>query len=165
MPVFKKLFQSFKRLFQPQRASSLRKKPRLKKRLHPKRKPIKRKSAIKKPLAKKPVRKIKEKARPKPKLKPRPKTVKIAAAPKEALVGEVTHYFNKIGVIVIKMKSGTLAVGEPIHIKGRSTDFTQRIASLQIESVDVKVVKKGQLAGLKVTKAAKPGDGVYKLLK
>jgi len=87
---------------------------------------------------------------------------KIKNALNEICIGEVTHFFSRIQVIVLKMNRGKLLVGDQIHITGRTTDFVQKVKSLQIESVDVKSAKKGQLVGLKVAKKAKPGDRVFK---
>jgi len=94
--------------------------------------------------------------------KPAKKTSKKPAPPKKGAlqqerIGVITHYFSKIQVVVIKL-TRELKVGERIHIKGRSSDFVQSVKSLQIESVDVKVAKKGQLVGLRVNKIAKEGD-------
>ena len=61
------------------------------------------------------------------------------------------------------MTHGNLVIGNRILIKGKATNFTQKVDSLQIESQDVKVAPKGQLVGLKVIKPAKPGDKVFKL--
>lgn len=80
----------------------------------------------------------------------------------EVLVGEVTHFFSKIQVVVVKITNGQIQAGERIHIKGHKRDFYQTVKSLQIESVDVKTAHKGQLVGLKVDKKAKEGDKVYK---
>ena len=77
-------------------------------------------------------------------------------------VAQVTHYFSKIMVCVLKM-AGYLSVGDRVHIKGATTDFKQTIQSLQIESVNVKTVKKGQLVGLKVNQICRAGDIVYKI--
>lgn len=77
------------------------------------------------------------------------------------LLGVITHYFSKIKVVVVKVNSGKLVVGDYIRIKGKSTDFSQKVVSLQVESVDVKIVKKGQLVGLRVKKKPKEGDLVY----
>jgi len=87
---------------------------------------------------------------------------KIKDVLNEICIGEVTHFFSRIQVIVLKMNKGKLLVGDQIHIAGRTTDFIQKVKSLQIESVDVKSAKKGQLVGLKVAKKAKPGDQVFK---
>ena len=91
------------------------------------------------------------------------KVQKLPARDQGALIGEVTHFFNKIQVIVVKMTRDNLRVGDKIRIQGKTTDFIQVVKSLQIESVDVKLVKKGQLVGLKVERLAKQGDRVYKL--
>ena len=79
------------------------------------------------------------------------------------LVGEITHFFSRIQVVVIKVTRGSIQWGDRLHIKGPRTDFVQKVTSLQIESVDVKIARKGQLAGLKVSKKARPGDHVYKV--
>lgn len=124
--------------------------------------------SLRKPKARLALRK-KTGARPKAKRKAGKKTEKRIAyrpdtkiIPQEICIGEITHYFSRIQVVVLKMTKGSLSVGEQIHIKGRSTDFLQKVASLQIESIDVKVAHKGQLVGLKVDKAAKVGSKVYK---
>ena len=105
-------------------------------------------------------------AKPKSKkiLKPHPAKASLSKEDNKSfgpIMGEVTHYFSKIMVIVLKVKHGPLRVGQQVRIKGRSTDFSQVIRSLQIESVDVKEAKKGNLVGMKVKKEAKVGDIVY----
>ena len=47
---------------------------------------------------------------------------------------------------------GDLAAGDMIFIKGKETNFSQKVDSLQIESVNVQKAKKGQLVGLKTKK-------------
>ncbi|MCA9406909.1 MAG: hypothetical protein KC684_10250 [Candidatus Omnitrophica bacterium] len=81
----------------------------------------------------------------------------------EELIGVITHYFSKIEVGVIKVQKASILIGDNITIRGKQTDFTQKVSSLQIESVDVKMARKGKLAGLKLSKPAKVGDKVYKV--
>jgi len=57
---------------------------------------------------------------------------KMAEERKEELVGKVTHYFGKIEVGIIEL-SKELKVGDTIHIKGSTTDFEQKVESMQIE--------------------------------
>lgn len=87
--------------------------------------------------------------------------------PKEESLGEeigrVTHYFTKIGVGVIEITNGTLKVGEKIRIKGATTDFEQKIDSMQIEHEQVKEAKAGQGIGLKVKDHVREHDKVYKV--
>lgn len=82
------------------------------------------------------------------------------AAPVAKPVGEITHYFSKIGVCVVKVKR-PLAVGDKIQIKGHTTDFIQTVESMQVEGRDVRMARKGQLVGLKVKEPTRPGDEVY----
>ena len=94
--------------------------------------------------------------------KKRSKLVAHGKTEKDLWIGEVTHYFTRIQVVVLKMTAGTLSVGDSIRIRGNGTEFVQKVQSLQIESVDVKSARKGQLVGLKVSKQARPGDRVFK---
>ncbi len=79
-------------------------------------------------------------------------------------VGNITHYFNKIMVCVVKIDGAALFLGDNIIIKGRGTELKQKVNSLQVESLDVKSVKKGQLVGLKVDHCVKEGDVIYKTM-
>ena len=77
-------------------------------------------------------------------------------------VGVITHYFERIKVCVVKLTQGTVLIGDKLTMIGPKTKFIQKVWSLQIESIDVKVAKKGQLIGLKVDKLVAVGDKVYK---
>ena len=81
----------------------------------------------------------------------------------EEEIGRVTHYFPKIGVAVIEVTAGSLKVGEIIHIKGHTSDFTQAVESLQQEHLPVPEIKTGVSAGLKVKEHVREGDKVFKV--
>jgi len=83
---------------------------------------------------------------------------------REVKIGEVTHYFNKIGVAAIKIISGQLKKGDMIHIKGHTTDFTERIDSMQIEHQPVEVANTGDEVGIKVDNTVREGDEVFKVI-
>jgi putative protease len=112
---------------------------------------------------KKPKKKLPRKRPSRSLSKVKPKAVSNKKPRKEILIGEITHYFPRITVVVIKMK-GALDVGQTIHVRGKSTDFVQKVDSLQIESINVKKARKGQLVGLKVIREAREKDKVYRLL-
>ncbi len=76
--------------------------------------------------------------------------------------GEVTHYFDKIGVAVLSL-TGTLRVGDRVHILGRSTDFQQEVASLEIEHQSVNEAGPGQDVALKVAQRVRPRDAIFKI--
>jgi putative protease len=76
-------------------------------------------------------------------------------------VGRITHFFSKIDVAVIELKAA-LSVGDTIAIKGPTTDFEQRVDSMQIEHKNVQKAERGQSIGLKVTQRVRETDVVYK---
>lgn len=78
------------------------------------------------------------------------------------LIGEITHYFGKIEVAVIKLED-TLKVGDTIKIVGGGTEFTQTVESMQIEHQQVEAAGAGESIGLKVAQKVREGYKVYKL--
>ncbi|MDD1664709.1 MAG: hypothetical protein LUQ32_05090 [Methanomicrobiales archaeon] len=79
----------------------------------------------------------------------------------EKPVGKVTHYFPRIGVAVVAL-SDDLKLGEEIRFTGAQTDFTQKVASMQIEHKMIANAIRGQEIGLKVDKDVKVGDRILK---
>jgi translation initiation factor IF-2 len=119
------------------------------------------KAAVKKPPVKKKIVKKSVKPVAKAKTKPAPKALDVID-PALVQVGTVTHYFDRIKVCVVKLTQGTVLIGDKLTIQGAKTKFVQKVWSMQIESEDVKVARKGQIIGLKVDKIAAVGDKVYK---
>ena len=113
--------------------------------------------AVKKPATKKPSAKLKRKD-----LKEKSKKNSKKIYP-EKYVGNITHYFSRIKVVVVKLDHDQIKIGDRLHIKGKDTDFRQEITSLQIESQNVRMAKKGHLVGLQVKEQAKVGDKIYKI--
>jgi putative protease len=81
---------------------------------------------------------------------------------KEERIGIVNHYYDKIGVAALALE-GELAVGDIIHIKGHTTDFAQKIESMQIENKNVERAKEGDDVAIKVKETAREHDIVYKV--
>lgn len=90
-----------------------------------------------------------------------PKKVKKAKG--NPPIGEVTHFFSRIGVCVVKITAGRIALGDKLEIRGHTTRLVQDVRSLQIENADVQAAGKGELAGLKVDKKVRSGDKVFRL--
>jgi len=90
-----------------------------------------------------------------------PQEEEIAMA--EQQIGRVTHYFGKISVAAVEITDGSLSVGDTIHIKGHTSDFTQKVESMQIEGQPVQHAEAGQTVGLKVVEHAREHDVVYKV--
>lgn len=76
-------------------------------------------------------------------------------------VGNVTHYYDKIGVAVVDILA-PLKVGDKIKITG-STEFEQEVGSMQVEHEDIKKAKKGDQIGMKVDQPVKDKDEVFKI--
>jgi translation initiation factor IF-2 len=120
------------------------------------------KAVVKKTVKPKPKAPAKVIAKASVTAKTSPKPTLKEIDPSLVQVGTITHYFERIKVCVVKLTQGTVLIGDKLTIVGPKTKFIQKLWSMQIESEDVKVAKKGQLIGLKVDKIAAVGDKVYK---
>ena len=78
------------------------------------------------------------------------------------LIGEVTHYFNKAGVAVIKLKD-KISIGDKIKIKRNERETEEDVRSMQIDYEDVDTAQKGEEVAVKIENSAKEGDQVYKV--
>jgi len=79
------------------------------------------------------------------------------------LIGKVVHYFDKIGVAVLKLDAG-LAIGDTIRIEGgKDTDFEEVVESMEVDHEKIKKAKKGDEVGMKVKEKVREGYKVYKL--
>lgn len=87
---------------------------------------------------------------------------KEATAANKKLVGEISHFFDKISVAVVEVKS-ELKVGDTVLIEGPQTNLKQKITSMQIEHSAVQTAKKGQSIGMKVSGPVRKKDLVYKV--
>ncbi|MBI2642502.1 MAG: hypothetical protein HYW97_01530 [Candidatus Wildermuthbacteria bacterium] len=108
-------------------------------------------------------KKKKTKAGPKAKKKvvaPKKKAV-VAKKPKGKLIGKVEHYYDKIGVMAMRLKD-VLKKGDTIRVEGGGKSFKQKIASMQIDHEAVTSAKKGSDVGIKVSKKAREGYRVFK---
>ncbi len=79
----------------------------------------------------------------------------------EQKIGVVTHYFGKIGVAAVEITDGELSVGDTIHVKGHTSDFTQAVDSMQLEHDAVESAKAGENVGIKVVEHAREHDEVF----
>ncbi len=75
-------------------------------------------------------------------------------------IGRISHFFDKASVAVVELSKG-LKVGDKVQIKGTTTDFSQKIDSMQVEHEKIEKAKKGQSIGLKVKERVRPNDRVF----
>lgn len=75
-------------------------------------------------------------------------------------VGEITHWYGEIGVAGIDV-TDEIHVGDTIHITGNTTDFTQRVESIQIDHEQVDEARRGDAIGIEVKDRVRVHDDVY----
>lgn len=80
----------------------------------------------------------------------------------EVKVGVVNDFFAKVSVAAFILEQ-ELKVGDTIHIKGHTTDLTQKVESIQIDKNPVQVASAGSSIGIKVNDRVRKGDVVYKV--
>ncbi len=101
-------------------------------------------------------RKIKKQARKSP------KKIKPVAPKKQTktFVGTVEHFFTEISVGVIFLKK-PLKAGDTVSIEGATTNFKQKVESMQIDRKPVQEGRKGQSIGMKVKSRVREKDKVF----
>ena len=131
----------------------------------------------KEPAKKAPVQRTSpKKVRPKAAVKPTPASPPaqpVAATPMPSLpaqpappgdrIGVVTHYYSHLSVATLRLESGTLRVGDVIHIRGHTTDFSQKVESLEVNHAPATEVGPNDDFGLKVVEHAREHDVVFKV--
>lgn len=80
----------------------------------------------------------------------------------EEEIGRVGDFFARPVVAGIDL-TGTVKVGDKVHIKGHTTDLEFTIESMQINNVNVTTAKRGDSIGVKVPDRCRNGDTVYKV--
>ncbi len=85
----------------------------------------------------------------------------MATKAEEQLIGRITHYYSHLGVGIVELTGGELKVGDIIHVKGKHTDFTQTVDSIQIEHQNVTRAEKGKIVGIKVKDKVREHDQVF----
>ena len=81
----------------------------------------------------------------------------------EIEIGRISDFFAKPVVAGINL-TGTLNVGDKVHIKGHTTDIELTVESMQIHNANVTEAKEGESIGIKVPDRVRPGDHVYKVI-
>ena len=77
-------------------------------------------------------------------------------------VGEIIHFFSKISVAIIKL-SDELIVGDTVSFEGATTNFSQKIESMQVDYESITKAQKGVEIGVKVKDPVRTGDKVFKV--
>ena len=76
---------------------------------------------------------------------------------KEA-IGVVKEYFRKPGVAAVEMLRGRVRIGDSVKFLGHTTDFQQKIKSMQINNQDIHEAGEGDFAGIMVNDRVREND-------
>ncbi|MFH1676984.1 MAG: hypothetical protein ABIC40_08150 [bacterium] len=76
-------------------------------------------------------------------------------------VGEITHYFGKPQVAVVRLNDG-IKNGDTILVKGTTTEFTMDVKGLRNEAEqEIEEGHKGELVAFRTDEKARPGDQIW----
>jgi hypothetical protein len=81
----------------------------------------------------------------------------------EERIGHVTHFYTRIRVAVLQLDAA-VETGDFVHFLGHTTDFTQRVDSMEIEHQKIASAEPGQEVALKVISRVRAGDTVFKII-
>jgi translation elongation factor EF-1alpha len=81
----------------------------------------------------------------------------------EQLVGTVVHYFKGPSVAIVRLTEGDLKVGDHVRFHGHTTDFTEQIASMEVNHQKVQSARPGEEVAIQVTDRAREHDQVLKV--
>lgn len=75
-------------------------------------------------------------------------------------IGKITHWYDKIGVAVVKLDKA-LQVGDKIKIKHGGQEFEETIASMELNHQSVQSGKKGQEIAVKLSQKAGENSEIF----
>lgn len=79
----------------------------------------------------------------------------------ERSVGTVIEYFARPEVAAIQITEGEIKMGDTLRFKGATTNFEQKVESMQIDRIAVQSAKAGQSVGIKVKERVRQHDKVF----
>ena len=77
-------------------------------------------------------------------------------------IGTVIHYWTRLGVAGVDLID-SLKMDDWVHFLGTTTDFQQRVTSMQLNKRFINEAYAGQQIGILVADRVRPGDMVYLL--
>lgn len=80
----------------------------------------------------------------------------------EQEIGKVTHWYDKIGVAVVKLV-GALKMGDKIKVRHGDKEFEDNVLSMQVDRKDVPSGAKGDEVAIKLSDKTKEGAAIFKV--
>ena len=82
----------------------------------------------------------------------------------EEQIAVIVKFFAKPSVAALEITNGGLNTGDVLRYKGHTTDFTEKIISMELDNQTVETAKVGDLVGIKVKERVRENDKVYKVI-
>ena len=79
----------------------------------------------------------------------------------EERIGKITHYYNHLHVAIVNITGGELHIGDMIHVEGHTSNFMQKLCSMELEHESTDVAKPGDNVGIVIDEYARENDSVY----
>jgi len=76
-------------------------------------------------------------------------------------IGVVREYFRKPGVAAVQILRGRVKIGDTVRFSGHTTDFAQRIESIQVNHQDISEAGEGDFVGILVTDKVRENDHMF----
>ena len=124
-----------------------------------KKRTVKKKATQKKVIRKKRAVKRARPKKPNKRATKAPKAVKLPSEP----IGRVTHYFPKARATAVMIERERVKAGDVLYYKGHTTNFKQRVDSLQINHRPVTQASPGDEVGIQVRSRTREHDLVFRL--
>ena len=77
-------------------------------------------------------------------------------------IGTVIHYWTRLGVAGVEL-TDTLSMDDWVQFRGATTDFQQRVTSMQLNQRFIHQAHEGQKIGILVADRVRVGDTVFLL--
>ena len=85
-----------------------------------------------------------------------------AAKTRKEKIGFVTNYYNKLGVVAIKVEQNSFSEGDKICFIGKTTGyFEEKVKEILLEGKKVKIAKKGDEVSVKISEKVRENDNVF----
>jgi len=76
----------------------------------------------------------------------------------------VTHYFDQPKVAVVQLTTGEVVLGDTLHFRGHTTEFTETIGSMEVDHQRVERAGAGEEVAIQVVGRVRKHDKVFKVV-
>ena len=79
----------------------------------------------------------------------------------EKKVSKITHNYNHLHVATVNITDGELHIGDMIHVEGHTSNFMQKLCSMELGHESTEVAKPGDKVRIAIGEKARENDSVY----